>query len=342
MAYIIEKKLPDEKELKKKIFFDNEISKVKRIKDEEIKNILSGKDSRILAIVGPCSIDNEDTAYEYANKLAKIQEKIKEKVFIIMRANTVKPRSITTNYKGILHFPTLLMEENICLGIETARRIHANIFSKTFLPTADELVYPELYKYFDDVTNYFVVGARSVENQEHKLISSLIDIPIGMKNPLNGNIQSVINSIISARSSCNCIYNGNIVKTSGNFLSHLILRGYVDKDGNHCSNYDIDSLLNVIEEINESNLNVPIIVDCSHSNSKKDYTKQKLVLEDVLESMKKNTIIKRKIKGFMIESYLYEGSQDINEHMKIGKSITDSCIGIEETEEILLKLANSI
>lgn len=343
MNYEIIGKLVEEESIKRKYCLNKKNQILKACRDKEIADIILGKNKKFIAIVGPCSLDSFEGAYKYAIELAKIQEKIKDKILVIMRGYSVKPRSLTTEFKGILHSPKVGKEEDILNGIELMRKIHIKIFEESFLPVADELVYPDLYKYIDDTISYLTIGARSTENQQHKLIAGAIEQPIGFKNPLSGNINNAIDSIISSRNVVHCIYNNHEIKTKGNPLSHLILRGYIDENNYHFRNSDKESLIKTIELISKRGIkNTPIIIDASHSNSGKSYKNQKEVVIDLLNSINNSKLIKNHIKGVMLESYMYSGNQKLSCNYLVGKSLTDSCIGIKETEQILLKIAEQL
>ena len=307
-----------------------------RKKEKELEDILNGISNKILVIMGPCSVDNEEAILEYAKQILKLQKEVEDNILIVIRTYTSKPRTYLGDYKGIVHKPDLLKEDDIILGIEKMRRIHMRIINETNMLIADELLYLDLYPYIEDTVSYITIGARSVENQQHKLIASAIDKIVGLKNSLNGNIDNALNNIISTRMSNHCIFNGFEIKTEGNRLSHLILRGYQNENGEHFQNIDYNNLMNIVKKINTKNIdNMPIIVDCNHSNSKKDFKKQRKIVEQVIKYRNENKDLKKYLKGVMIESYLKEGNQNISNNMNYGQSITDACIGIEETKEII-------
>ena len=339
MSFNIIGKLPNISELKQKYQITEEALKIKIEKQKEIEKIIKGKSNKILLVIRPCSTDNEIAMLDYAEKLAKIQEEVKDKILIIIRAYTSKPRTSLKDYKGLIHSPDLLKEENMILGIELMRKIHTRIINETGLPIAEELLYTDLYPYMKDTVSYFAVGARSVENQQHRLLASGINQAVGFKNHMNGNIDTSIECILSARIKTHCLLEGYEVETSGNDLTHLILRGYQDCNGVNYKNYTNNFLEKIVEKFNNTEIKNPtIIIDCNHSNSGKEYKIQKDIVNEVLNY--KN--IRKYVKGFMIESYLISGKQSICQNLTYGQSITEGCIGFDETVDIIYNIAQKI
>lgn len=338
MSFNIIGKIPNISELKQRYPIIDSAQKIKNEKELEIENIIRGKSNKFILVIGPCSTDNEIAILDYAKKIAKIQEEVKDKILIIIRAYTSKPRTSLKDYKGLIHSPEILKEENMILGIELMRKIHTRIINETGLPIAEELLYTDLYSYMKDTVSYFAVGARSVENQQHRLLASGINQAVGFKNPMNGNIDTAIECILSSRVKTHCLLEGHEVETSGNDLTHLILRGYQDCNGIDYKNYTNKFLENIIEKFNNKEIKNPsIIIDCNHSNSGKEYELQKNIVKEVLNY--KN--IGKYVKGFMIESYLVNGKQNISSNTIYGQSITDGCIGIEDTKKIIKEIYNA-
>lgn len=336
------RKLEIPMKLKEEFPLDVSLQKIVEKRDEELKSILNGKDNRKILIIGPCSADNEDSVLDYTLKLKKISDKVQNKLFIIPRVFTSKPRTSGDDYKGILHSQTPNGKEDMWHGIIKVRQLHMRILQETKMNAADELLYTQNYKYVDDIIAYVTVGARSVEDQEHKLTASGLSIPVGMKNPTNGDLNVLINSVKTAQNKHMFIYRGWEVESEGNPYAHVVLRGYTNKNGENIENYKYDDLILTNEIYNKFNLqNKAVIIDCNHANSNKNPFEQINVLEDVLESCKKNEAIKKLIKGFMVESYIEDGSQNVTEKV-YGKSFTDPCLGLEKTEELIYKLAENI
>ncbi len=334
--------LPSPEELKKEIPISKTIEKIKIKRDKEIDDVFRGKSDKLLLIIGPCSADRMDSVLEYIKKLVPIQEKVKDKIIIIPRIYTGKPRTIGAGYKGMIHQPNPNKEPDMIEGIKSVRLIHKRAIEETGLCSADEMLYPENYAYLSDLLSYVAVGARSVENQGHRLVSSGINIPVGMKNPICGDISVVLNSVKAAQTKQVFIYRGCEVESSGNDLAHVVLRGSTDNHGINHANYHYEDLRKVYDlYYNENYLNPSVIVDTNHSNSNKRYMEQPRIVKEVLHTMKLDPDIKRMVKGFMIESYLEDGSQKIGESI-YGKSITDPCLGIEKTEQLIYEIADKI
>ena len=342
MAMNYFKKLPDPEVLKQEYPMTPDLVELKRERDREIRDVFTGASDKFLVIIGPCSADREDAVCDYVERLSKVNEKVKDKVIIIPRIYTNKPRTTGEGYKGMLHQPDPNKEPDLYSGIASIRKMHINAITVGGMTCADEMLYPENYRYLSDLLAYVAVGARSVENQEHRLTSSGIAVPVGMKNPTSGDISVMLNSILAAQRSHTFIYRGWEVETTGNPLTHAIMRGYVNKHGEAIPNYHFEDLENLYNAYAAKGLeNIALIVDANHSNSAKKYDQQPRICKDVLYTCRHNSHIKDMVKGFMIESYLENGSQKIGEHI-YGKSITDPCIGWKETEKLVLDIADLI
>lgn len=334
------RKLPTPQELKEQFPVGKNIEILKQKRDEEIQNIFEGKDNRLLLIIGPCSADYEDSVIDYISRLREVQDKVADKILIIPRIYTNKPRTVGKGYKGMLHQPDPEKESDMLKGIIAIRQLHKKAVEETGFTCADEMLYPENHRYLSDLLSYVAVGARSVENQQHRLTASGIGIPTGMKNPTGGDLTVMMNSIIAAQSGHMFLYRGWEVKTPGNPLTHAILRGYVDKFGRNIPNYHYEELQNVLDLYEEKELaNPAVIVDANHSNSGKKYLEQIRISKDVMHSCKVSSDIKKLVKGLMIESYIEDGSQPEHEHC-YGKSITDPCLGWKKTQELIYDLAD--
>ncbi|MBQ3150743.1 MAG: 3-deoxy-7-phosphoheptulonate synthase [Clostridia bacterium] len=334
------RKLPIPVEIKEMYPMTAEMEKCKQERDAEIRKIFTGEDDRIALIIGPCSADNEDSVIDYITRLREVQEKVKDKILIIPRIYTNKPRTTGDGYKGMLHQPDPSGHSDMLRGIISIRSIHLRAIRETGFTCADEMLYPENYRYLSDLLSYVAIGARSVENQQHRLTASGLDIPVGMKNPTSGDISVMMNSIIAAQHPHTFLYRGWEVESTGNPLAHAILRGYVDSRGNSMSNYhyeDINSLYDIYMEKGLANKGV--IIDTNHANSGKKYLEQIRIAKEVLHSCQYSDHIRQLVKGFMIESYIEDGAQKIGENI-YGKSITDPCLGWEKTERLILDLAD--
>ena len=317
-----------------------EHKKLKEARDAEIKKVFTGESDKFLVIIGPCSADNEDSVCDYINRLAKVQDKVSDKILIIPRIYTNKPRTTGQGYKGIVHQPDPEKEPDLHDGLIAMRKMHLRAIAETHLFAADEMLYPENWPYISDILSYVAVGARSVEDQQHRLTVSGFDIPCGMKNPTSGTLSIMLNSCIAAQSSHTFMYRQWEVKTDGNPLAHTILRGAVNKHDQSMPNYHYEDLVLLNEMYQELNLKNPAcIVDANHSNSNKQYAEQVRIVNEVLHSRNYNPDVRKLVKGVMIESYLLEGRQDISDHMTPGCSITDPCLGWEDTEKLIYKIA---
>ena len=336
------RKLKTPLELKTEFPLEEEIKEIKDRRDQEIEDIFYGRSRKFLLIIGPCSADNEDAVLDYLTRLRALQDKVQEKIFMIPRVYTNKPRTTGTGYKGMLHQPNPEDEEDMWKGIIAIRAMHTRAVRETGFTCAEEMLYPENHRYLSDLLSYVAVGARSVEDQQHRLTASGLGIPVGMKNPTSGDIQIMMNSIVAARSPQTFIYRGWEVKTQGNPLTHCILRGYVDKFGRSHPNYHYEDLQNLLCAYEEKKMDYPaVIVDTNHSNSGKRYLEQIRISKDVLHSRRAEAGIFSFVKGLMIESYLEDGAQRIGEGI-YGKSITDPCLGWEKTERLVLELAEEL
>lgn len=336
------RKIPSAEEIIEQLPIPAHIKEIKAKRDAEIKNIFEGKDDRFVLVIGPCSADNEDSVVEYITKLAGVQEKVKDKLVIIPRIYTNKPRTTGEGYKGMVHQPDPSKEPDLLEGIKAIRKMHIRALSETYLAAADEMLYPENYSYLADLLGYIAIGARSVENQQHRLTVSGVSTPVGMKNPTSGDLSVMFNSIIAAQKSHSFIYNGWEVETAGNPLAHAILRGAVDANGRNIPNYHYEDLIYAAAEYEKLKLqNLSIIVDTNHANSMKKYNEQPRIAKEILNSRNYNSTLKKLIKGLMIESYLVEGRQEIEENV-YGKSITDPCIGWETTEKLIYEIAENV
>ncbi len=333
------RKLPVPLEIKQQYPLTAELARIKQLRDVEIAGVFTGQSDRKILIIGPCSADREDAVLEYCERLAGLQETVKDRLVLIPRVYTNKPRTTGDGYKGLLHQPDPAQQEDMLEGVIAIRRLHTNVLAGTGLSTADEMLYPDNYRYLSDLLGYVAVGARSVENQEHRLTSSGIAVPVGMKNPTSGDISVMLNSILAAQSTHTFIYRGWEVETRGNDLSHAILRGYVNRHGEAIPNYHYEDLEHLYQAYTARGLqNVALIVDANHSNSAKKYAEQPRICKEVLHSCRHSAEIRSMVKGFMVESYLEGGAQKIGEHI-YGKSITDPCIGWADTERLVKDLA---
>ncbi len=334
------RELPIPKVFKELYPIDSNIEQIKNSRDEQIKNILSGNDNRLLLIIGPCSADNEVSVLDYISRLVKVQEKVKDKLFIIPRIYTNKPRTTGEGYKGLAHQPDPNSAPDMLSGLIAMRKLHIKTVKETGFTCAEEMLYPDNHRYLSDLLSYVAVGARSVENQQHRLAASGLGIPVGMKNPTSGDLTVMLNSITAAQSSHTFIYRGWEVETTGNPYAHAILRGWVNKHGQTNPNYHYEDLISLYEKYcNGGYQNPAVIIDTNHSNSNKNYLEQIRISKDVLYSYTHSSEIKQMVKGLMIESYIEDGCQKIGEGI-YGKSITDPCLGWEKTERLIYDIAD--
>ena len=342
MAMNFHRKLPIPQDVKKEFSLSEQMVQAKADRDESIREVFSGKSDKFILIVGPCSADHREPVLEYISRLKKIEEQVSDKIIIIPRIYTNKPRTTGQGYKGMLHQPDPDAKPDMYKGIVAIRELHLAALRDYGFSCADEMLYPENYRYLSDLLSYVAIGARSVENQQHRLTASGIEVPVGMKNPTGGDLSVMMNSIVAAQSSHTFLYRGWEVTSDGNPYAHSILRGYVDYAGRSASNYHYEDLLRVEELYEKSNLvNPSVIVDTNHNNSGKKYLEQVRIAKDIVHSRNQNDNIKRLVKGLMIESYLEDGAQSIGDGV-FGKSITDPCLGWEKTEKLILDLADKL
>lgn len=333
-------KLPIPQEIKALYPLSEEAAEVKIARDKEIARIFTGEDSRMVLIIGPCSADREDAVLQYIERLRLVQDKVADKLIIIPRIYTNKPRTTGDGYKGMLHYPDPHEKPNLIKGVIAIRKLHMKALAEFGLPSADEMLCPENYRYLNDLLAYVAVGARSVENQQHRLTTSGLDIPVGMKNPTSGNLSVMMNAIYAGQHPHTFCYRNWEVKSTGNPLTHAILRGYVDQNGISYPNYHYEDLTRLNDLYAASQLRNPgLILDCNHSNSGKKYLEQIRIAKEVLHSCRYNPEIRKLVKGFMIESYLVDGCQPVNGDV-YGQSITDPCLGWEKSERLIYDIAD--
>lgn len=341
MSFKFKKKLPVPKEIKELYPVSSALAAQKKELDQQIIDVITGKSDKFLAIIGPCSADNEASVCEYIERLVKVQEKIKDKVIIVPRIYTNKPRTTGEGYKGMLHQPDPEKAPDLLQGIIAIRKLHMHALETYGMPIADEMLYPENYWYMADILSYVAIGARSVEDQQHRLVTSGFDVPAGMKNPTSGDFSVMLNSIVAAQAAHNFIYRGWDVNTEGNPYAHTILRGSTNKYGRSRPNYHYEDLMKLLDMYGKRNLKFPAaIVDANHANSDKQFKEQIRIVKEVLHSRSLSNDIRNLVKGVMIESYLVEGNQKIGCQPHIyGQSITDPCLGWEDSENLLYEIA---
>ena len=341
MSFKYINKIPSPEEIINAIPLEKSLVDIKSKRDKEIREVFEGKSNKFILVIGPCSADFEDSVCEYVNKLSLVQDKVKDKILMIPRIYTNKPRTTGEGYKGMMHQPDPNEKPNVTEGIKSIRKIHIRAIKESGLTSADEMLYPENYPYVADLLSYVAIGARSVENQQHRLTVSGMNIPAGMKNPTSGDISVMFNSIKAAQISHNFIYNGYEVETSGNLLAHAILRGAVNQHGDCIPNYHYENLALVAEEYEKRGyINPAIIIDTNHSNSMKKFEEQTRIASEVIHSKLHSSALNKLVKGLMIESYLVDGRQDSPD--VYGKSITDPCLGWEKTEELIYDIAEKL
>ena len=342
MSMNFHRKLPIPKEVKEEFPLTERMMQVKAKRDSEIRAAFDGSCDKFILVIGPCSADHKEPVLEYILRLRKLYEQVADKMIIIPRIYTNKPRTTGKGYKGMLHQPDPEAKPDMYKGIVAIRDLHLSALRDYDFSCADEMLYPENYRYLSDLLSYVAIGARSVENQQHRLTASGIEAPVGMKNPTGGDLSVMMNAIVAAQSSHTFLYRGWEVTSDGNPYTHAILRGYIDYAGRNVSNYHYEDLLRVEELYEKSNLTNPsVIVDTNHNNSGKKYLEQIRIAKDVVYSRNQNADIKRLVKGLMIESYLEDGAQKADEHI-FGKSITDPCLGWEKTERLIFDLADKL
>jgi 3-deoxy-7-phosphoheptulonate synthase len=342
MSFEFVRKLPVPSEIKEQYPVPEAAAKIKIERDKEIKDVFTGNSDKFLVIIGPCSADNEEAVLDYTMRLAKVQEKVKDKLILIPRVYTNKPRTTGTGYKGMLHQPDPEKKPDLLGGLIAIRKMHIDVISQTGLTPADEMLYPENYWFLSDVLSYVAVGARSVEDQQHRLTASGIDVPAGMKNPTSGDFSVMLNSVVAAQAKQTFIYRNWEVNTPGNPLTHTILRGAVNKHGQCIPNYHYEDLNRLFQMYSKRDLaNPAVVVDANHSNSNKQFKEQIRITKEVLHSCNHSTDIKSFVKGVMIESYIEEGNQKVGEGV-YGKSITDPCLGWNDSERLIYEIADLV
>lgn len=342
MRMNFQRKLPIPQEVKKEFFLTEKMVKEKADRDDQIRKVFEGESEKFLLIIGPCSADHKEPVLEYISRLRNMQEQVADKIIIIPRIYTNKPRTTGQGYKGMLHQPDPDAKPDMYKGIVAIRELHLAALRDYGFSCADEMLYPENYRYLSDLLSYVAIGARSVENQQHRLTASGIEVPVGMKNPTGGDLSVMMNSITAAQASHTFLYRGWEVISEGNPWAHAILRGYIDYTGKSTSNYHYEDLVRVNELYAKSGLaNPSVVVDTNHNNSGKKYLEQVRIAKDIVYSRNQNPDIKRLVKGLMIESYLEDGAQGMGEHI-YGKSITDPCLGWEKTEQLILDIADKL
>ena len=340
MSFNYLQKMPSPEDIKKELPLSDNGKAVKENRDKEIADIITGKDDRFLAIIGPCSADNEDSVLEYISRLTKVAEKIKDKVLVVPRIYTNKPRTTGEGYKGIATQPDPMGKPDMIAGLKAMRHMHIRAIEEYGLSAADEMLYPENWVYVDDLLSYVAIGARSVEDQHHRLTVSGFDVASGMKNPTSGDFSVMLNSVYAAQHPHHFTFNGYEVETSGNPLAHTILRGAVSKHGNTTQNYHYEDLMRLIEMYDKMDVvNPATIIDANHSNSGKQFKQQIRIVHEVMHNRRFSLDIHNLVKGVMIESYLVEGNQKISDHQTYGQSITDACLGWEDSEKLLYEIA---
>lgn len=342
MSMDFKRKLPIPKEIKEQYPVTEKLAAVKAQRDADIKAVFTGESDKFLLIIGPCSADNEEAVLDYMGRLKKVADEVQDKIIVIPRVYTNKPRTTGEGYKGMLHQPNPEEQPDMLKGIIAIRDLHMRALSDYGFTCADEMLYPENYRYLSDILGYVAIGARSVENQQHRLVSSGIEIPVGMKNPTSGDLTVMMNSIKAAQTSHTYLYRGWEVTSSGNETAHAILRGYMDFAGRNISNYHYEDIAHLCELYEEYGLKNPsVVIDANHANSSKKYLEQIRIAKDVIYSRNHNDNIKHLVKGIMIESYIEDGAQKIGEHI-YGKSITDPCLGWGKTEKLIYKIADTL
>lgn len=339
MSFEFVKKLPTPSEIKEQYPVPEKLVALKKERDQEIRDVLTGKSNKFLVIIGPCSADNEDAVCDYVNRLAKVNEKVKDKLILIPRIYTNKPRTTGEGYKGIVHQPDPEKKPDLLAGLIAMRKMQIHAMDVSGLTAADEMLYPENWRYVSDILSYVAIGARSVEDQQHRMTVSGFDVPAGMKNPTSGDLTVMLNSVYAAQHPHTFIYRGWEVNTTGNDLAHTVLRGATSKHGQNLANYHYEDLNLLLQLYNERDLKNPAtIIDSNHSNSSKQYKQQIRIIKEVMHSRKLSPDIHNLVKGVMIESYLVEGSQKVGEGV-YGKSITDPCLGFEDSEQLIYDIA---
>ncbi|MDM8301461.1 3-deoxy-7-phosphoheptulonate synthase [Collinsella tanakaei] len=342
MSMKFKRLLPIPKEIREEMPLSPSMAEKKAAFDAQVADVLTGKDSRRLLIIGPCSADREDSVLEYATRLAVLAERVRDRFVIVPRVYTNKPRTKGTGYKGLLHNPDPEGAPNLLEGVKAIRRMHLRVVEETGMFTADEMLYPSNYQYLIDLLAYIAVGARSVENQEHRLVASGVPMPVGMKNPTGGSTDVMLNSIYAAQQPQTFLFRNWEVETTGNKLAHAVLRGYIGEDGLNYPNYHYEYLERLASKYTEADfVNPAAIIDCNHDNSGKRPLEQIRIMKEVLDSCRRSPAIGQLVRGFMVESYLEDGNQPVDGGV-YGKSITDACLGWEKTERLVLEIADRV
>lgn len=342
MGFKFIKRLPSPAEIREAYPLSSNIIAIKKERDALIRDVFTGQSDKFLVIIGPCSADNEDAVCDYVNRLAKVQEKVSDRIVLVPRIYTNKPRTTGEGYKGMVHQPDPEKKPDMLAGIIAIRKMHMRAIEESGLTAADEMLYPENWRYLSDVLSYVAVGARSVENQQHRLTVSGFDIPAGMKNPTSGDFSVMLNSVYAAQHPHDFIFRGWEVQTTGNELTHTILRGAVNKHGQSIPNYHYEDLELLLQMYNERDLKNPAcIVDANHSNSNKKHMEQIRIVKEIMHSRRHNSDIAQLVKGVMIESYIEGGSQKVGEHI-YGKSITDPCLDWNSSEQLIYSIADLV
>ena len=339
MSFEFIKKLPTPDEIKEQFPLPEALVKLKKERDEEIRDVITGKSNKFLVIIGPCSADNEDAVCDYISRLAKVNEKVKDKLILIPRIYTNKPRTTGEGYKGIVHQPDPEKKSDFLSGLIAMRKMHIRAIEESGLTAADEMLYPDNWGYVSDILSYVAIGARSVEDQQHRIVVSGFDVPAGMKNPTSGDLTVMLNSVYAAQHPHSFIYRGWEVQTKGNELAHTILRGATNKYGRNLPNYHYEDLNLLLSLYGERDLKHPAtLIDANHSNSNKEFAQQIRIVKEVMHSRKLSSDIHKLVKGVMIESYIEEGCQKVGGGI-YGKSITDPCLGWEASEQLIYDIA---
>lgn len=342
MSFKNVQRIPSPEEMMAEVSLPENLQKIKAERDKHLKEIIENKSDKFLVVVGPCSASDEDAVCDYVSRLAKLNDEVKDKLFLVPRIYTNKPRTTGEGYKGMLHQPDPEKETNIYEGIRAIRKMHIRAISESHLTAADEMLYPENLVYVDDMLSYIAIGARSVENQQHRLVSSGINVPVGMKNPTSGDFSVMLNSISAAQSQHNFLFRDHEVSTSGNPLAHAIIRGSVNKHGQSIPNYHYEDMIFLSEQYEKRDLLNPVIIcDVNHANSAKNFEEQPRIVSEILHSRMLNKTLNRIVRGVMIESFIEEGSQKVGGGI-YGKSITDSCIGWDTTERLIYYMAEHV
>ncbi len=340
MSFEFKQKLPTPDEIREQYPLPAHLAELKKQRDKEIRDVITGRSNKFLVIIGPCSADNEEAVCDYVTRLAKVNEKVKDKLILIPRIYTNKPRTTGEGYKGIVHQPDPEKKPDFLAGLIAMRKMQIRAIEESGLTAADEMLYPENWGYLSDILSYVAIGARSVEDQQHRMTVSGFDVPAGMKNPTSGDLTVMLNSVYAAQHPHSFIYRGWEVQTNGNDLAHTVLRGATNKHGQNLPNYHYEDLNLLLTLYNERDLKYPTtIIDANHSNSGKQYEQQVRIVKEVMHSRKLNPDIHSLVKGVMIESYIVAGNQKVGDGV-YGKSITDACLGWDASEKLIYDIAD--